>query len=72
MGKHYIIISMLACKDCGSRFPIPRKSCSLREHGHIKDLWCYKCKRVTKFIEKPFSEDVENRFAVGVNNPSFT
>ena len=56
MGKHYIVISMLACKDCGSRFPIPRKTCQLREKEHVKDIWCYRCKRVTKFIENSASK----------------
>ena len=51
MGKRRIVISMLACKDCGSRFPIPRKTCQLREKEHIKDIWCYKCKHITKYIE---------------------
>ena len=56
MGKHYIVISILKCQVCGSRFPIPRKTCQLREKEHIKDIGCYKCKRVTKFIENSASK----------------
>ena len=51
MGKHRIVISILKCQDCGSNFPIPRKTCQLREKEHIKDIWCYKCKHITKYIE---------------------
>jgi hypothetical protein len=72
MSNRLFVISTLVCRDCGSKFPIPRKSCSLRERGHIKDLWCYKCKRVAKFVENVVPQEIESRFALGANNPGFT
>jgi hypothetical protein len=72
MSNRFIVISTLVCGDCGSKFPIPRKANQLREYGHIKDLWCYKCKRVAKFVENVLPQEIENRFALGANNPGFT
>jgi ribosomal protein S26 len=46
-----IYISYLRCEECGSVFPIPRKKHAKRENGHIKDLYCYRCQRTTKFKE---------------------
>ena len=51
MRKRTVIISPLQYSECGIRFSIPRKANRLRETGHVKDVWCYRCKRVTKFIE---------------------
>lgn len=41
----------LTCSECGMTFPIPRKKSVRREAGHIKDLWCFKCKTTTKHLE---------------------
>ena len=46
-----IYISYLRCGECGAVFPIPRKKGARREQGHIKDLWCFRCKKITKFLE---------------------
>jgi hypothetical protein len=46
-------ICELTCTCCGTVFPIQRKSNKLKEDNHIKDLWCVKCKKETKHIEKP-------------------
>ena len=44
--------SSFTCPDCGSKFPIPRAQSMRRETGHIKDLWCYNCKKRVKMIER--------------------
>lgn len=44
-------ISELRCTECGTVMPIPRFKGHKREKNHIKDLWCYRCKKVTKFKE---------------------
>lgn len=44
-------ISELRCTICGAVFPIPRMKHKKRERGHIKDLWCYRCAKTTKFEE---------------------
>lgn len=41
----------LVCMECGNVAQIRRRCKRLREVGHIKDLWCYKCERVTKHFE---------------------
>lgn len=46
-----MVISYLICEECGSTFPIPRKRYQLRKRGHVKHLWCYRCKKVTAHIE---------------------
>lgn len=46
-----MVISYLICEECGGTFPIPRKRHQLRKRGHVKHLWCYRCKKVTAHIE---------------------
>ena len=41
----------LVCTECGNVAQIRRRSKRLREVGHIKDLWCYRCEMVTKHFE---------------------
>jgi len=45
------VITWLRCEECGSLFPISRHAGRQRKVGHIKDLWCVKCKKTTKHIE---------------------
>jgi len=49
-----IISSKLECKCCSSIFPIPRRKSGKREKGHIKHLWCIKCKERTEHIEQSY------------------
>lgn len=46
-----MVISNLTCECCGSKFPIPRKRTQRRPDGHIKHLWCIKCKIETAHVE---------------------
>lgn len=41
----------LICSECNTPFEIQRKSTKLKKIGHIKNLYCYKCKKITQFIE---------------------
>ena len=41
--------------ECGERIPIPRVH-HQREKGHIKDLWCPRCKEVHHFTEYRWME----------------
>ena len=43
--------SDLICSICGSPMTIARRVCSQREKYHIKDLYCTRCNKITKFIE---------------------
>lgn len=51
MKKHKMILSDLICSDCGISITIPRRLSIQREKYHIKDLYCVKCNKVTKYIE---------------------
>ena len=49
--KNSCSISNFICPDCGGVFPLPRISGKSRGRGHIKDLWCPRCKKIVKTIE---------------------
>lgn len=49
MGR--TILSNLKCGKCNSVFPIQRKKSNQRKIDHIKDLYCFSCKKRTKHIE---------------------
>ena len=41
----------LVCPQCGNLTTIQRKIGKAKKVGHIKDLYCYVCKEVTKQYE---------------------
>jgi len=41
----------LICLQCGNVTSIFRRNCKGKKLGHIKPLWCYKCKDVTNHYE---------------------
>lgn len=41
----------LICLNCGNITTIQRRRSQVKEVSHIKDLYCYKCKDVTKHYE---------------------
>ena len=45
------LISNFVCPECGMIMPLPRPKGKQRKRGHIKDLWCPKCRCTRKFIE---------------------
>lgn len=49
--------SKLICEECGGSMLIPRKRGQRREQGHIKHMYCYKCKKTTGFIEGVYKDD---------------
>ena len=51
--------STLICQSCGLKMTIPRPRAQKRKEGHIKTMYCAKCKKTRDFIEcnyKPLSE----------------
>lgn len=42
----------LQCSECKEIHTIHRRRCRNRKKGHIKDIWCYKCEKMTKHIEQ--------------------
>lgn len=53
-------ISNFVCEDCGMEMPLPRKRGKQREKGHIKDVFCPRCGRVSKFKEFGYKENYKN------------
>lgn len=51
MKRAIMIQTRLVCPKCGNIQIIFRKIVRRKKYGHIKDLWCFKCKEVTKHIE---------------------
>lgn len=47
---HKTKISNFYCTVCNHVTPLPRCR-KQREKGHIKDLWCLRCKQVTQHVE---------------------
>lgn len=75
MTRKNFSISDFYCTECGQRgISIPRKHGQARETGHIKDLYCIHCKKITKNVEISngytyfdFIEDFNNK-VFEVNN----
>lgn len=51
MKNQKVITSTLHCSVCNNKMVIPRKRGYLREEGHTKHMYCFKCKEETAFIE---------------------
>lgn len=63
----------LVCLECGNVYSIIRKSRALKEVSHIKDLWCYKCKKDVKHyevkdIEKFMAKDTDDEIKLYVKD----
>lgn len=54
------VISTLVCPECGMEIPIPRNHGRQREKGHIKDIYCPKCREVKQCKEIKYSEFYRN------------
>ncbi|BBH25282.1 hypothetical protein SG0102_02160 [Intestinibaculum porci] len=46
-----VSLSDFYCEDCGIRLTLPRPRNKQRNNGHIKTMWCPRCRRETQFIE---------------------
>lgn len=55
-------VSEFYCTCCGTKgIPVPRKASKQRESGHLKKLYCLKCKVQTNHAEiRPFDYDKED------------
>ena len=50
-SSRFTVISELTCKICGQVMYVPRPKEHKRKIGHIKHLFCPKCKKVTEHVE---------------------
>jgi len=55
--RYKIVRAYLRCLECGRIEKIWRKETKKHSVGHLKDLWCPRCQRVTKFTQ--LSYDME-------------
>ncbi len=65
-GPQKLVQTSLVCEECGYREYIWRKAGRQRPCGHIKHMWCYRCKERTAHIEEPhpvFQFDAELELA---------
>ena len=51
MKQSKMIKTDLVCLECGNVDTIMRHLFKQKKVSHIKDLWCYKCKKTTKHYE---------------------
>ena len=51
MKKQETYMTDLICSNCGNIMTIPVKKGKVREKYHVKDMYCFRCNRETKFIE---------------------
>lgn len=50
MTKRYVTERRFIC-DCGEIYTAFKKSSRKTETGHIKDMYCFKCKKDKKMIQ---------------------
>lgn len=52
LASHIYEFNEFRCTQCGERgIPIVRRIGAAREAGHLKKLWCLKCKKETNHVE---------------------
>lgn len=56
LRKRSYRIRSFVCPECGTVFTFPKSAHKMTPNGHIKDAYCYKCKKEQKLtqIEKEF------------------
>lgn len=58
--RRKVVISTFVCTQCELELPLPRICGKQRADGHIKDLYCPKCRRVAKFKEIKYNQYYKN------------
>lgn len=53
MKRQTMVESDFYCTECGNKgIPLPRSKNRQRAYGHIKDLYCCQCRKITKHKEQ--------------------
>lgn len=73
MRNQRLIESEFYCTRCGSRgIPVQRKIGQEREAGHLKKLFCLKCKQDQNHVEcKPWTKYTHDDFLVEMEYHNF-
>jgi len=69
--KRSTVKTDLMCLICGSVFPISRRVKRQKSEFHIKDLYCYKCKKETKFVELKDYSTIKKKLELKPNKDEF-
>lgn len=51
MKRQPIVLRNFKCPCCAEIVSAPKKKSRQTSEGHIKDMWCWKCKSEQKFIQ---------------------
>lgn len=51
MKRQPVTMRDFQCPECSEKISVPKKSSRRTSVGHIKDMWCWKCKETRKFIQ---------------------
>lgn len=52
LRKGVVRYKEVVCEVCGNIMVIPRHPRRDKRSGHVKHIWCFKCRNVTAHIEK--------------------
>lgn len=56
MKKVKRYIRTLYCSECGGKMWATAKVGQRRSEGHLKDMYCPYCKKVTKFVDQGYKK----------------
>lgn len=61
-----VFISDFYCTQCGNKIiPLPRKVSKQHEPGHLKNLYCFHCKKEVNAVEiRPFGKYTVEEFKI--------
>ena len=51
MKKRMMQYRHFKCPCCGVVMTAPKRASRKTKDEHIKDIWCYKCQKIQKFIQ---------------------
>lgn len=54
--RRNMTLSTFVCEVCGAKIELPRRKGKQREVGHIKDIYCFKCKDTRKHDEIRYND----------------
>lgn len=55
-NRNECVISNFVCSNCNTVIPLPRNHGRQRKRGHIKDLYCPACDKITKCKEFTYQD----------------
>lgn len=50
--SRYLNLAVLRCSECGAKSVILRQSNKLKKPGHVKHIWCWRCRKEMAHVEE--------------------